>query len=409
MKEEETENRIFTDYIPKEVQSIINDIEGYGHEAYIVGGCVRDMLLGKEPKDWDITTNATPDRIKAFFKRTVDTGIKHGTVTVIMGKNTYEVTTYRLDGKYSDGRHPDKVEFSSLLEEDLKRRDFTINAMAFSHKRGLVDLFNGVSDLKNARITCVGSPKERFDEDALRMLRAVRFAARLGFCIDEKTAKAIEELAPNLLKVSKERVWTELLGTLCSDNPEKVKLLFDYGIAEFISESFAYVSIGEDIVKLKLLPMKKSLRLAFLLHKTERDKALSVLKELKSDNDTFTRVRILLDFLAQDISKDRYEIKKVLWRMGSDNFDDLLRLKAVINSDEVKRLKEISDVKEDIILKAEAFEIAHLDITGNDLISAGIEKGPKIGESLEYLLDKLMRGEVQNTKKELERLIKSEN
>ena len=409
MKEEETENRIFTDYIPKEVQSIINDIEGYGHEAYIVGGCVRDMLLGKEPKDWDITTNATPDRIKAFFKRTVDTGIKHGTVTVIMGKNTYEVTTYRLDGKYSDGRHPDKVEFSSLLEEDLKRRDFTINAMAFSHKRGLVDLFNGVSDLKNARITCVGSPKERFDEDALRMLRAVRFAARLGFCIDEKTAKAIEELAPNLLKVSKERVWTELLGTLCSDNPEKIELLFDYGIAKYVSESFAYVSIGEDIVKLKLLPMKKSLRLAFLLHKTEKDKALSVLKELKSDNDTFTRVRILLDFSAQDISKDRYEIKKLLRRMGSDNFDDLLRLKAVINSDEVKRLKEISDVKEDIILKAEAFEIAHLDITGNDLISAGIEKGPKIGESLEYLLDKLMRGEVQNTKKELERLIKSEN
>ena len=155
--------------------------------------------------------------------------------------------------------------------------------------------------------------------------------------------------------------------------------------------------------------MKKSLRLAFLLHKTERDKALSVLKELKSDNDTFTRVRILLDFSAQDISKDRYEIKKLLRRMGSDNFDDLLRFKAVINSDEVKRLKEISDVKEDIILKAEAFEIAHLDITGNDLISAGIEKGPKIGESLEYLLDKLMRGEVQNTKKELERLIKSEN
>lgn len=409
MKEEETENRIFTDYIPKEVQSIINDIEGYGHEAYIVGGCVRDMLLGKEPKDWDITTNATPDRIKAFFKRTVDTGIKHGTVTVIMGKNTYEVTTYRLDGKYSDGRHPDKVEFSSLLEEDLKRRDFTINAMAFSHKRGLVDLFNGVSDLKNARITCVGSPKERFDEDALRMLRAVRFAARLGFCIDEKTAKAIEELAPNLLKVSKERVWTELLGTLCSDNPEKIELLFDYGIAKYVSESFAYVSIGEDIAKLKLLPMKKSLRLAFLLHKTERDKALSVLKELKSDNDTFTRVRILLDFSAQDISKDRYEIKKLLRRMGSDNFDDLLRFKAVINSDEVKRLKEISDVKEDIILKAEAFEIAHLDITGNDLISAGIEKGPKIGESLEYLLDKLMRGEVQNTKKELERFIKSEN
>ena len=409
MKEEETENRIFTDYIPKEVQSIINDIEGYGHEAYIVGGCVRDMLLGKEPKDWDITTNATPDRIKAFLKRTVDTGIKHGTVTVIMGKNTYEVTTYRLDGKYSDGRHPDKVEFSSLLEEDLKRRDFTINAMAFSHKRGLVDLFNGVSDLKNSRIACVGSPKERFDEDALRMLRAVRFAARLGFCIDEKTAKAIEELAPNLLKVSKERVWTELLGTLCSDNPEKIELLFDYGIAKYVSESFAYVSIGEDIVKLKLLPMKKSLRLAFLLHKTERDKALSVLKELKSDNDTFTRVRILLDFSAQDISKDRYEIKKLLRRMGSDNFDDLLRLKAVINPDEVKSLKGISDVKEDIILKAEAFEIAHLDITGNDLISAGIEKGPKIGESLEYLLDKLMRGEVQNTKKELERLIKSEN
>ena len=224
--------------MPKDVEFIIEEIEKNGFEAFIVGGCVRDALLHKEPEDWDITTSAKPEEIKKIFKKTIDTGIEHGTVSILLGRNTYEVTTYRLDGKYSDGRHPDKVEFSPLLEEDLKRRDFTINAMAYSKKVGLVDLFEGEKDLKKGIIRCVGVAKERFGEDALRMLRAIRFSAVLGFEIEKNTEKAIVEIAPNLLKVSKERVLVEFNKSLLSSNVEKVNLIFEYGLYKYISKGF---------------------------------------------------------------------------------------------------------------------------------------------------------------------------
>ena len=181
--------------IPQKVEYIIKELEDHGYEAYAVGGCVRDSILGRVPGDWDITTSATPQQVKAVFERTIDTGIAHGTVTVMLNKEGFEVTTYRVDGEYEDSRHPKQVSFTSSLEEDLARRDFTINAMAYNPRKGVVDLYNGEADLRKKCIRCVGDPRQRFDEDALRMMRAVRFAAQLGFHIDELTAQAVREQA----------------------------------------------------------------------------------------------------------------------------------------------------------------------------------------------------------------------
>ena len=196
--------------IPDKVNKIIEELRNYGFEAYAVGGCVRDMILGRSPQDWDITTSATPLEVKSIFRRTVDTGIVHGTVTVLLDKDHFEVTTYRLDGEYEDNRHPKEVSFTSSLTEDLKRRDFTINAMAYNEIEGVIDLFGGMEDLQRGLIRCVGSAKERFEEDALRILRAVRFSAQLGFTIEEDTLKAVREKAENLKNISAERIRVEL-------------------------------------------------------------------------------------------------------------------------------------------------------------------------------------------------------
>ena len=196
--------------IPENASFIIQTLEKSGFEAYVVGGCVRDMVLGREPEDWDITTSATPQQVKALFRRTIDTGIQHGTVTVMVGSEGYEVTTYRMDGEYEDHRHPKEVVFTPNLIEDLKRRDFTINALAFNPRTGLVDEFDGLGDLERHCIRCVGVAKERFEEDALRMLRGIRFAGQLQFELEEKTLQAIEEKAPTLTNVSAVRIRTEL-------------------------------------------------------------------------------------------------------------------------------------------------------------------------------------------------------
>ena len=189
--------------LPENVSNIIQKLIEYGYEAYAVGGCVRDSIISRVPGDWDITTSATPMEVKKFFRRTIDTGIEHGTVTVMFGKEGYEVTTYRIDGEYEDGRHPESVEFTTSLREDLRRRDFTINAMAYNDETGLVDMFDGIGDIERKIIRCVGNPEERFSEDALRMLRAVRFSAQLGYVIEDGTAAAIRKLAGTIAKISK--------------------------------------------------------------------------------------------------------------------------------------------------------------------------------------------------------------
>ncbi len=224
--------------LPRDVEFIIHTLQEAGFDAYAVGGCVRDSLLGREPNDWDITTSAKPEETKALFARTIDTGIQHGTVTVMLHRNGYEVTTYRVDGEYEDSRHPREVTFTVDLTEDLKRRDFTINAMAYNHERGLVDVFGGAEDLEQGIVRCVGIAEERFDEDALRIMRAVRFAAQLGFVIEERTRAAIKTFAPRLTKVSAERIQVELTKLLESPNPEYLRIAWETGITAVILPEF---------------------------------------------------------------------------------------------------------------------------------------------------------------------------
>ena len=231
--------------LPKLVQEIITSLEDRGFEAYAVGGCVRDSLLGRIPGDWDITTSAKPEEIKSIFRRTVDTGIEHGTVTVLLGDESFEVTTYRVDGEYRDMRHPAAVSFTSSLAEDLRRRDFTINAMAYNMRTGLVDLYDGIGDLERRLVRAVGDPDERFNEDALRILRAVRFAAQLDFTVEEHTENAICRHAANLAAVSKERILTEISKLVCSAHIEKVEDLFRLGLAEYIAPGFTEIDLRQ--------------------------------------------------------------------------------------------------------------------------------------------------------------------
>ncbi len=224
--------------LPGKVDEIIKTLRNAGFEAYAVGGCVRDLLLMRRPNDWDITTNAKPEEVKALFKRTFDTGIKHGTVTVILKGEHFEVTTYRVDGVYEDGRHPKEVTFTRSLKEDLKRRDFTINALAYNEEEGLIDEFNGREDLKNGVIRAVGNAEERFGEDALRILRSFRFAAQLGFTIEESTLKAAEALAENLRNISAERIYEEFTKLICSPHPEILRLMYETGITSVILPEF---------------------------------------------------------------------------------------------------------------------------------------------------------------------------
>ncbi len=219
--------------IPENVKYIIETLENNGHEGYAVGGCVRDAVLGREPEDWDITTSAKPQQVKTLFRRTIDTGIKHGTVTVMIGNEGYEITTYRMDGEYEDHRHPSSVTFTPDLREDLRRRDFTINAMAYNPGTGIVDEFGGLADLERKCIRCVGCAGERFEEDALRMLRGIRFAGQLQFEIEPETREAIRERASTLTKVSAERIRTELTKLICSAGADRLLMAAETGLSRY--------------------------------------------------------------------------------------------------------------------------------------------------------------------------------
>ena len=287
--------------LPKDVRYIIDILTQNGYEAYAVGGCVRDSILGRVPGDWDITTSALPQQVKALFRRTIDTGIQHGTVTIMLGKNGYEVTTYRIDGKYEDSRHPESVEFTPNLEEDLKRRDFTINAMAYNDENGIVDIFGGIDDIRNRIIRCVGNAHDRFTEDALRILRAVRFSAQLGFEIDKATKDAARELAPTLVKISRERIHTELNKLLLSDNPDYFSVVYELGVMKVIISELEDVNSG-DIDRLRVLIKRTKPclpeRYAALLNVIGKDKTRAVLKGLKLDNATISMAVKLVEYLG---------------------------------------------------------------------------------------------------------------
>ena len=375
-----------------------------GFEAYVVGGCVRDSLLGREPGDWDITTSAKPEEVKDIFKRTIDTGIQHGTVTVMIDHEGYEVTTYRIDGEYEDGRHPKNVEFTSNLLEDLKRRDFTINAMAYSSSQGLVDAFGGKMDLDQGIIRCVGRSVDRFTEDALRILRAIRFAGQLGFSIDDETMDAISVIAPNMAKVSKERIQVELTKLLLSGYPEKINLVYEKGIAPYIGECWEKAGrYGLDHMELiKNLPESKHMRWAGFLRRGSSAEAESVLKELKMDNDTIYRVKSLVSEWKEDITGDKPSIRRIMSRLEPSLFDDLLIIKEVFYREYPDTdLGQVQKLAEEIRAAGDCISLKSLAVTGQDLLAAGMKPGPKLGEVLGHMLEIVLEFPEFNTREYL--------
>lgn len=387
--------------IPDDVETIIKILNQNGYEAYAVGGCVRDTLLGRVPGDWDITTSANPVQVKALFKRTIDTGIQHGTVTVMMNRTGYEVTTYRIDGEYEDGRHPKQVEYTTDLLEDLKRRDFTVNAMAYSQEGGMVDAFGGLEDLKRRVIRCVGNPVDRFTEDALRILRALRFSAQLDFEIEEETAKAIEELAPNLVHVSKERIQTELTKLLLSDHPERILLVFTMGISPWISDTFPAIKIEEIEVR-SSLPAVRHIRWAAFLRNRSAEESAAILKELKLDNDTISKVSTLVKWWKQEIPCDKPGIRKVMSQMSEGLYEDLLLLKMnYASEEEQKQLLTVRKLSEEIRNAGDCLGLKELAVNGGDLIKAGIKPGKEMGEMLDSFLELVLEDPDKNTREYL--------
>ena len=388
--------------LPETVRDILNKLETAGFQAYAVGGCVRDSILGKEPDDWDLTTDARPEEVKALFPRTVDTGLQHGTVTVLLGGEGYEVTTYRIDGSYSDGRHPDSIRFTPSLAEDLKRRDFTINAMAVSERGELVDLFGGQEDLARGCIRCVGDPYARFREDALRMLRAVRFAAQLNFEIEAETFKALTELSPNLARVSKERILAELTKLLLSNHPEKLELLYVAGLAPEMAAHFPGVHLDSRAAR---LPCCKALRFAAAGERITPEALGKLLTELKSDRATRDRAVLLLTAVHKPLPESETEVRHCLSDIGHDAFTELLLLKeAGYGSEETlggveqrtERIAKLRALRQEIAERGDCLEIRGLALGGAELLALGIPKGPALGACLRALLHAVLEEPARN-------------
>jgi tRNA nucleotidyltransferase (CCA-adding enzyme) len=430
--------------IPEKAEQILRTLEEAGYEAYVVGGCVRDSILGRIPDDWDITTSARPEQVKELFGRTVDTGLVHGTVTVMMGKEGFEVTTYRVDGEYEDGRHPKEVSFTASLEEDLKRRDFTINAMAYNPVRGLVDLYGGVQDLENGIIRCVGNPMERFTEDALRILRAVRFSGQLGFEIEEKTRQALSVLADNLKHVSAERIQVELIKLLVSPHPDYLRIAYETGITRVILPEFDACmeteqntphhcyTVGEHTLHaLQSIRPDKVLRLTMLLHdigkpvvkltdengrdhfKTHALKgaemAEEILRRLKMDNDTIRKVTRLVKWHDERPEADMCAVRRAVNQIGEDIFPlylEVQRADTFAKSDyhlneKLIRLEGVKVCYQDILDQNQCVSLKTLAVTGRDLIAQGRKPGREIGEILDRLLDHVLDHPQDNNRETL--------
>lgn len=394
--------------LPEKVNQIIETLTAHGYEAYAVGGCVRDSILGREPEDWDITTSAKPEEVKAVFKRTVDTGIQHGTVTVLVEKEGFEVTTYRIDGEYEDSRHPKEVIFTGNLIEDLKRRDFTINAMAYNKETGMVDAFEGEADLEKKVIRCVGEPKERFSEDALRILRGVRFGAQLGFSIEERTAEAMKELAWTLEKISAERIQVELTKLLKSANPDHIQKLEEYGIAKVVLPEYHRYSVKEKEKILEMLCLaeeehKKNIPLRFAITGffLKEEEGAALMRRLKFDNQSRRTVERLLRYRDEQLEEDYIAVRKALAKMGEEIFSLLLDFKYAAGLISLEKRIGLHNIMTDVFEKGQCVSIKGLAVTGKDLMDAGLEKGPVIGDVLEYLLGKVLENPEYNNRESL--------
>ena len=436
--------------MPPSVNMVIDFLHAKGFEAYAVGGCVRDTILAREPDDWDITTSASPQQVKEIFDRTVDTGLEHGTVTVLAGSGAHEVTTYRIDGEYEDGRHPKEVVFTSSLAEDLRRRDFTINAMAYNNEEGLVDLFDGIRDLQRKVIRCVGNPTERFSEDALRILRALRFSAQLGFKLDPATLDAIIALAPTLEKISAERIRVELNKLLISKRPEYMEAVYEAGITKIVLPEFDELmktpqnnphhcyNVGEHtIAALQHVPADPILRWTMLLHDIAKPAcrttdeagidhfkghapagekmAKAILRRLKFDNETIRQVAALIRWHDCRMAPEKPVIRRILNKLGPELFEKLMIVQEADTMakslyQREKTLERIGKVREcvrEILDNGDCFTLKTLAVSGKDLMELGVPKGPKIGECLNAALEEVMKDPAKNTKEYLTEYVKT--
>ena len=452
--------------IPEDVKYILEKLNSAGYEAYAVGGCVRDSILGRIPDDWDITTSAKPEETKALFPKTIDTGIQHGTVTVMRNHVGYEVTTYRIDGEYEDSRHPKEVIFTGDLLEDLKRRDFTINAMAYNHleddreanedinnvqisKSGLVDAFGGIEDIENKVIRCVGNPIHRFEEDALRMMRAVRFSAQLGYEIEDKTRNAIKVLAGNLANISAERIQVELVKLLISSHPDYLRTAYETGMTKVFFPEFDKMmetkqnnphhkySVGEHTLhSLEHVRNDKVLRLAMLLHDIAKPEtiqkgedgidhfyghpdlgekmAYDILRRLRFDNDTIGKVRKLVKFHDQKLSLKPTKLRKAIVKIGPELFPLLLEVKEadMMAQSDYKReekkqeLEDIRKVYSKILEAGDCLTLKNLAVNGKDLMEQGMRPGKELGETLQKLFEYVLENPEKNNKEDLLKFIK---
>lgn len=430
--------------LPRNVDKIITTLQESGFEAYAVGGCVRDSILGRVPGDWDITTSAMPEETKALFQKTFDTGIEHGTVTVLLDGEGYEVTTYRIDGEYEDSRHPKEVTFTRSLEEDLLRRDFTINAMAYNKKDGLVDLFGGIEDIRRKTIRCVGDAHARFSEDALRILRGIRFAAQLGFAIEANTRKGMKELAPTLKKISAERIQVELIKTVVSANPSMLLDAYELGITKQFLPEFDQMmeteqenphhkwSVGVHSIRaMENIRNEKVLRLAMLLHdvgkpftKTIDENGVAhfynhsaegeglarrILRNLKFDNDTLNKVTKLVLYHDYRMPATDKNIRRAINKIGEELFPyylevyraDILAQSEFEIEEKLRQLNEVEEIYKDIIEKGQCVSLKTLAVSGKDLIQAGMKPGKEIGDKLGDFLELVLDNPELNTKEEL--------
>ena len=422
--------------MPKGAEFIIRSLENAGFEAYIVGGCVRDGILGRDPEDWDITTIAKPDEIKRIFSHTVDTGIEHGTVTVLVppeeverGIRSFEVTTYRIDGEYTDHRHPNAVSFTGSLEEDLARRDFTINAMAYHMERGIIDPFHGQEDLEKKIVRAVGKAKDRFAEDALRMMRGIRFSAQLDFSLDEEAYLGIESLKESLENVSKERIAVELWKLLASAHPDKVEMFFSTGLAPYITEDFPKIQESGIPKLLPFAPVEKIVRFGLFLRNVP-DLARKILRDLKLDRESIEGGSHFAALFSEEEVESPYALRKRIARYGLKMVRDFYEMRlALLQQDEEelysplesdlleakRRTGEIiitkqqaeSIVKERLlwITKVESekncVSLSELMLSGKDLISLGVSPGKRMGEILQLAFDRVLREPKENEKEKL--------
>ena len=437
--------------LPEKVHKIITTLQMNGYEAYAVGGCVRDSVLGRVPGDWDITTSAMPEETKALFRRTFDTGIEHGTVTVLLDHEGFEVTTYRIDGEYEDSRHPKEVTFTRNLREDLLRRDFTVNAMAYNEKDGLVDIFGGMEDLKGRGIRCVGAAQERFREDALRILRGVRFAAQLDFEIEESTKDAMRDLAPTLQNISAERIQAELVKILVSGRPEILRTAWELGITrQFLPEFDRLMATTQEtphhmynvgdhtLCALQNIRPDKVLRLTMLFHDMGKPELKTVdaggvahfkkhalrseeitrqaLRRLKFDNDTLRKVSQLVRCHDWRMPAAQKNVRRMMAKVGEELFPgymevrraDVLAQSMYQREEKIKNLDEIEELYQQIKAAGQCVSLKTLAVNGRDLIEAGMSPGRGIGEKLEQLLEAVIEDPKLNVKEELLKRVKED-